>query len=170
MFLKKRPVRVKKTKARQVRGGAVKRKSVAGPEVKAYSANQTLRVTVPKSIFSGDSESDLVLKEEISVRRFVTSPARVRAEWGWSVEEVKEVGKGKLESEWGRFVISLEVPCYIERLVETQREVIEEVKREAEAQRKEHVGKAARRDFAEKEMQAELGVAPEWIFSLKNPR
>lgn len=125
---------------------------------KPHFANQIVRVTIPKSIFVGESDSEAVVKEEISVRTFVTEPARVGAQWMWSAEEVKEVGKGKLESEWHGFRIYLEVPCYAERIVETQREVIEEVKREAEQQHREWTAKSTLRTFGTEISKSDLGL------------
>lgn len=149
MFLSNRN-RTNRNRKRGVRGPKTKRGTkVGGPHI----ANQVLRVTVPKSIFSGEPDSELVLKEEIAVRTFAAEPARVGAQWLWSAEDKTPMG-----SFWQGFRINLEVPCYVERLVETQREVIEEVKREAEAQYREFISKAAKRDFAEKEMRAELGL------------
>ena len=92
------------------------------------------------------------------MRTFATEPARVGAQWMWSAEEVKEVGKGKLESEWHGFRIYLEVPCYVERLVETQREVIEEVKREAEQQYREWTARSMLRTFGSDISKSDLGL------------
>lgn len=164
MFLdKKNSVGVKKKKVRLSQpeerlGRSQKQRKLAARPKKPYLANQIVKVTVPKSVFSSEAE-EAVLKEEIEVRTFVTEPARIGAQWMWSAEEVKEVGKGKLESEWHGFRIYIEVPCYVERLVETQREVIEKVKMEAQVQYREFISRAAKRDFVEKEIQDELGTA-----------
>ena len=124
---------------------------------KLIVANQVMRVTVPRSVFSGE-DGELVRKEEISVRIFVTEPAKVGAQWMWSAEEVKETGKGKLESEWHGFRISIEVPCYVERVEEVKREVIEEVKREAEQQKREFVARSTKQTFGSDTDKADLGL------------
>lgn len=147
-----------KPKSKNVRRQGLRNKSQHDNQ-KPHVASQITRVTIPRSIFVGDSDSEVVIKEEITVRTFVTEPARVGAQWMWSAEEVKEVGKGKLESEWHGFRIYLEVPCYVERIVETQREVIEEVRREAEQQHREWTAKSTLRTFGTEISKSDLGLA-----------
>jgi len=141
------------------KGKAVRRKKPGRTKKnKVYIANEIIKVTIPKSVFVGDSENEMVVKEEVNVRTFVTEPAKVGAQWMWSAEEVREVGKGKLESTWHGFRIYLEVPCYIERIVETQREVIEEVKREAEQQYREWQAKSTLKTFGTEISKSDLGL------------
>lgn len=157
MFLSNKPAKKAKTRVNYVRRQVQRNKSRQNGQ-KQYVVNQIMRVTIPKSIFVGESDNEVVLKEEINVRTFVTEPARVGAQWMWSAEEVKEVGKGKLESEWHGFRIYLEVPCYIERIIETQREVVEEVKREAEQQHREWTAKSTLRTFGTEISKSDLGL------------
>lgn len=158
MFLSDKNKSTRTKKAKPVRRQVLRNEGILRSNQKQHIANQILRVTIPKSIFVGESDSEAVVKEEISVRTFATEPARVGAQWMWSAEEVKEVGKGKLESEWHGFRIYLEVPCYVERLVETQREVIEEVKREAEQQYREWTARSMLRTFGSDISKSDLGL------------
>jgi|CXWL01.1.fsa_nt_gi hypothetical protein len=158
MFLSDKNKSTRAKKAKPVRRQVLRNIEVPRSNQKQHIANQILRVTIPKSIFVGESDSEVVVKEEVSVRTFVTEPARVGAQMMWSAEEVKEVGKGKLESEWHGFRIYLEVPCYVERLVETQREVIEEVKREAEQQHREWTARSTLRMFGTEIDKSDLGL------------
>lgn len=153
MFLDKKSKKSKPVNKAKVRE-RVSRNSLSLTK-NQYITNQIIRVSVPKSIFAGEADDEKVVKEEISVRIFSTESARVGAQWMWS----KEVDTGLEVKEWYGFRIYIEVPCYVERLVETQREVVEEVKREGEQQLREFISKLARRDFGDKDVQATLGLS-----------
>lgn len=154
MFLSKK-TKAKPTKKRKNTG---KRRSASSTSGKLYVANQIKRVTIPKSMFVGESDGEEVVKQEISVRTFVTDPAKVGAQWMWSAEEVNEMPDGKFESSWHGFRIYLEVPCYVERIVETQREIIEEVKREADQQYREWQRRSTIKTFGSEVTKSDLGL------------
>ena len=81
-----------------------------------------------------------VIKEEISVHEFITTPARVGAQWMFSIE----VSPG----EWQGLRLYVERPCYEEEVERVKEEVIREVKDEAEVQKRILVQEVSQKFFA----------------------
>lgn len=90
--------------------------------------------------FSENGVEGNILKEEINVHEFITTPARISAQWMFSIE----VSPG----EWQGFRLYVERPCYVEEIDKVKGEVIKEVKAEADVQRRILVQELSQKYFA----------------------